>query len=67
MCEGHRSVEDLLNATEDAPRFGLNARELILQAASRIAAQVKAPCMTMIATIEAISLNSIHNVKICPL
>lgn len=34
-----RSVEELLGAIESAPTFGLNARELILQASRRIAAQ----------------------------
>jgi hypothetical protein len=43
MFEGHKSIEDLLNATTSAPRYGLNARDLILQAARRIAVQVMAP------------------------
>ena len=36
-CQGHRSLEDLLEAASSAPTFGLNARELILQAARQIA------------------------------
>ena len=36
-----RSVEELLGAIERAPTFGMNARELILQASRRIAAQVR--------------------------
>lgn len=34
-----RTVEDLLGAIEKAPTFGMNARELILQASRRIAVQ----------------------------
>ncbi len=43
MEESERSVEDLLGAIDKAPTFGLNARELILQASRRIAAQVRNP------------------------
>lgn len=40
MSRDKRSVEDLLSAIDTAPTFGMNARELILQATRRIAAKV---------------------------
>ena len=36
-----RSLEDLLSSIDGAPTFGMNARELILQASRRIADQVE--------------------------
>ena len=42
MEQSERSIDDLLSAIESAPTFGMNARELILQASRRIATQVYA-------------------------
>lgn len=38
-----RTVEELLDATSNAPTYGLNARELILQAARLIAEVMHEP------------------------
>ena len=43
MVGNERSVDDLLGAIGTAPTFGMNARELILQASRRIAVQVQQP------------------------